>query len=240
MATTAPGELYDPLIHGETVGERIGSTDFIPAKAFASTRTRATSGTSCRRRSATASSRWRSKAYAGLPRRQDQTVRDAGRPGRLHHQPVPGRHPVPRPAGFPPNSITFRVLYGDDPCCKYEPDTDTRFRSVVALGPSTPYFWKFTWGTGTEVRVSVKEDGITGENDLQRRRADAERRLCAQPAATPTWGRRRAEAELNPHRCQARSIGTSGSATILARHRSAAPCAADCEARAMARARRPA
>jgi hypothetical protein len=56
--------------------------------------------------------------------------------------------------GFPPNAITFRVLYGDDPCCKYEPDTDARFRSVYALNPSIAYFWKFTWGTGTEVRMS--------------------------------------------------------------------------------------
>lgn len=28
------GELYDPLIHGETVGERIGSTTFIPGKGI--------------------------------------------------------------------------------------------------------------------------------------------------------------------------------------------------------------
>ena len=28
------GELYDPLIHGETVGDRIGSTDFIPGKGL--------------------------------------------------------------------------------------------------------------------------------------------------------------------------------------------------------------
>ena len=51
-------------------------------------------------------------------------------------------------------------------CCKYEPDTDTRFRSVYALNPSIPYFWKFTWGTGTEVRVSVKEDGINGTKTI--------------------------------------------------------------------------
>ena len=29
-----PGELYDPLIHGETVGERVGSTTFIPGKGL--------------------------------------------------------------------------------------------------------------------------------------------------------------------------------------------------------------
>ena len=28
------GELYDPLIHGETVGDRIGSIDFIPGKGL--------------------------------------------------------------------------------------------------------------------------------------------------------------------------------------------------------------
>ena len=62
--------------------------------------------------------------------------------------------------------------------------TDTRFRSVYALNPSTPYLWKFTWGTGTEVRVSVKEDGIDGPKRIGIRvgaRRDLSQRLDREP-----------------------------------------------------------
>ena len=49
-------------------------------------------------------------------------------------------------AGFPPNAITFRALYGDgdDLNKRYEPDTDTRLRSVFLLNPSNTYYWKAT------------------------------------------------------------------------------------------------
>ncbi len=65
--------------------------------------------------------------------------------------------------GFPANAIQFRVLYGDDPCCKDEPDTAVRFAFGVLLDPSTAYYWKFTWGRENgEVRTVLKEGGITG------------------------------------------------------------------------------
>ncbi len=38
-------------------------------------------------------------------------------------------------AGFPPNAITFRVLYGDDPCCKLR----ARHRHPLPFGlPARP------------------------------------------------------------------------------------------------------
>ena len=42
-------------------------------------------------------------------------------------------------AGFPPNAITFRALYGDgdDLDVRYEPDTATRMASVYLLNPAT-------------------------------------------------------------------------------------------------------
>ena len=161
------GELYDPLIHGETVGDRIGSTDFIPGKGI-----RVNSNTSYVRYllPATISNGEFSMEIEGLhpdfP--GDKTKLFGMQEGQDDY--ITNRYRVDiqyrGQQGFPPNSITYRVLYGDDPCCKYEPDTDTRFRSVYALNPSIPYFWKFTWGTGTEVRVSVKEDGINGTKTI--------------------------------------------------------------------------
>jgi hypothetical protein len=161
------GELYDPLIHGETVGDRIGSTDFIPGKGL-----RINSNTSYVRYllPATISTGEFSMEIEGLrpdfP--GDKTKLFGMQEGQDDY--ITNRYRVDIQyrglQGFPPNAITFRVLYGDDPCCKYEPDTDTRFRSVYALNPSIPYFWKFTWGVGTEVRVTVKEDGISGTQTI--------------------------------------------------------------------------
>jgi hypothetical protein len=161
------GELYDPLIHGETMGDRLGSTDFIPGKGI-----RINTNTSYVRYllPATISNGEFSMEIEGL--HPDFAGDKAKLFGMQEGQDdyITNRYRVDiqyrGQQGFPPNAITFRVLYGDDPCCKYEPDTDTRFRSVYALNPSIPYFWKFTWGTGTEVRVSVKEDGINGTKTI--------------------------------------------------------------------------
>lgn len=64
--------------------------------------------------------------------------------------------------GFPPNSITYRVLYGDanDLSVRYEPTTDQRLISVKNLDPNTWYYWRYTWGK--QVRVTVNEGGPTG------------------------------------------------------------------------------
>ena len=66
-------------------------------------------------------------------------------------------------AGFPPNAITYRVVYGDgdDLDKRFEPTTSQRNSSVFALDPNTTYYWKFTWGS-QEVRTTVKVGGING------------------------------------------------------------------------------
>lgn len=66
-------------------------------------------------------------------------------------------------SGFPANSITYRVLYGDgdDLDKRYEPTTEQRNNSVRLLDPNTSYYWKYTWGT--QVRVTVQVGGINGQ-----------------------------------------------------------------------------
>jgi hypothetical protein len=157
------GELYDPLIHGETVGEIIGSTDFIPSKGI-----RLNSNTSYVRYllPATISNGEFSMEVEGLRANApgDKSKVFGMQDGTSDY--ITNRYRVDiqyrGTSGFPPNAITFRVLYGSDDCCKYEPDTDTRIRSVFTLDPATTYFWKFTWGTGTEVRTTVREGGVDG------------------------------------------------------------------------------
>jgi hypothetical protein len=72
-------------------------------------------------------------------------------------------------AGFPPNAITYRALYGDgdDLGKRYEPDTNTRLSSVFLLNPANTYYWKASWGS--EFRVVVKDGGAsnTGLNGSQ-------------------------------------------------------------------------
>ena len=65
-------------------------------------------------------------------------------------------------AGFPPNAITYRVLYGSatDTSVRYEPTTEQRLISVKNLDPNTWYYWRYTWGK--TVRVTVNEGGPTG------------------------------------------------------------------------------
>jgi hypothetical protein len=61
-------------------------------------------------------------------------------------------------SGSPPNAVTFRALFGsaDDLDVRYEPDTTTRFNSVLTLNPSQVYYWKWTWGS-SEVRLTIQE-----------------------------------------------------------------------------------
>jgi hypothetical protein len=159
-----PDELYDPLIHGETVGDRIGSTDFVPGKGI-----RLNSNTSYVRYllPATVANGEFSMEVEGLRANGpgDKAKVFGMQEGQDDY--ITNRYRVDiqyrGTAGFPANAITFRVLYGDDPCCKYEPDTDTRFRSVYNLDPSTTYFWKFIWGRETgEVRTTLREGGVNG------------------------------------------------------------------------------
>jgi hypothetical protein len=163
-----PGELYDPLIHGETVGDRVGSTDFVPGKGI-----RLNTNTSYVRyllpqtiqngefsmevEGLRANGPGDKAKVFGMQEGQDDYITNRYRVDIQYRG----------TAGFPPNAVTFRVLYGDDPCCKYEPDTDTRFRSVLLLDPTIVYYWKFTWGRENgEVRTLVREGGIGGTGTL--------------------------------------------------------------------------
>ena len=163
VGSNRAGELYDPLIHGETIGEAFGSTDFVPGKGI-----RLNSSTSFVRYllAQTITDGEFSMEVEGLRANApgDKTKVFGMQEGTGDY--ITNRYRVDiqyrGTSGFPPNAITFRVLYGDDPCCKYEPDTATRFRSVFMLDPATTYYWKYTWGRGTEVRVVVQEGGIDG------------------------------------------------------------------------------
>jgi hypothetical protein len=160
------GELYDPLIHGETVGERVGSTTFIPGKGL-----QVNNGQSWVKYllPQTVSSGEFSMDVEGLRANNpgaDKTKVFGMQEGQTDF--ITNRYRVDiqyrGTVGFPPNSITFRALYGDsgDLNVRYEPPTEKRLSSssIFLLNPSTTYHWKFTWGS--RIDLVVREGGITG------------------------------------------------------------------------------
>jgi hypothetical protein len=157
------GELYDPLIHGETVGEVVGSATFIPGKGI-----QLNTNTSFVKylAAATITSGEFSMDVEGLrPNGPGDKAKVFGmQEGQSDF--ITNKYRVDvqyrGAAGFPPNAITFRALYGsaDDLDVRYEPDTATRFASVFSLNPATVYNWKATWGS--EFRVQVRDGGTNG------------------------------------------------------------------------------
>ncbi len=158
-----PGELYDPLIHGETVGEPMGSTTFIPNKGI-----QLNTGTSYVRyllpqtvtngefsmdvEGLRANAPGDKAKVFGMQEGQDDFITNRYRVDIQYRG----------SAGSPPNAITFRALYGSgsDLSVRYEPPTDKRYASVFLLNPATTYNWKATWGT--EFRLIVREGGVDG------------------------------------------------------------------------------
>ncbi|HWT45210.1 MAG TPA: hypothetical protein VN085_04555 [Vicinamibacterales bacterium] len=158
-----PGELYDPLIHGETVGDIVGSTTFIPGRGIQLNDGRSyvryllpqtiTSGEFSMDVEGLRANGPGDKAKVfGMQEGQGDFITNRYRVD-VQYRGV---------NGVPPNAITFRALYGSatDLSVRYEPDTATRFASVYPLDPSTTYHWVATWGS--EFRVLVQSGGLGG------------------------------------------------------------------------------
>jgi hypothetical protein len=157
------GELYDPLIHGETVGERVGSTTFIPGKGlqldngfsyvkYLLPQTITNGEFSMDVEGLRANGPGDKAKVFGMQEGQSDFITNRYRIDIQYRG----------TAGFPPNAIQWRVIYGDadDLDVRYEPDTAKRFASVFLLNPATAYHWKFTWGS--DVRLIVLDGGMSG------------------------------------------------------------------------------
>jgi hypothetical protein len=157
------GELYDPLIHGETVGETVGSTTFIPGRGI-----QLNNGTSYVKYllPQTITNGEFSMDVEGLRGNGpgDKAKVFGMQEGQTDFITNEYRVDIQYrgAAGFPPNAITFRALYGsgEDLDVRYEPDTTTRFNSVFLLNPSNTYHWKAIWGS--EFRLVVLDGGVNG------------------------------------------------------------------------------
>ncbi|PYR92836.1 MAG: hypothetical protein DMF84_11245 [Acidobacteria bacterium] len=157
------GELYDPLIHGETVGQIVGAATFVPGKGiqlndgtsyvkYQLPQTISNGEFSMDVEGLHANASGDKAKVFGMQEGQGDFITNKYRVD-IQYRGV---------KGVPPNAITWRALYGSasDLGVRYEPDTATRFASVFALDPSTVYHWTATWGN--EFRVSVLSGGIGG------------------------------------------------------------------------------
>jgi hypothetical protein len=157
------GELYDPLIHGVTVGEVVGSVTFLQGEGA-----RLNNGGSYIKYllPQTITAGEFSMDVKGLrPNGPGDKTKIMGmQEGQGDYIVNDYRVDIQYrgSTGFPPNAITFRAIYGDadDLDVRYEPDTAVRFASVFPLNPATVYHWKATWGP--EFRVQVRDGGTAG------------------------------------------------------------------------------
>ena len=184
------GELYDPLIHGETVGTPVGSTTFIQGIGI-----RINDGQSYVKYllPPTITSGEFSMDVEGLARertgRQDQSIRDAGRPGRLHHEQLSRGHPVSRHRRCSRRTrSTFRVIYGDgdDLDIRYEPDTNKRISSVFLLNPVDCV--SLEGQLGQRHQLVMREGGVSGRT-LYDFGMPARRACIRRTRTMPIWAR---------------------------------------------------
>ena len=157
------GELYDPLIHGETVGEIVGSTTFLPGRGiqldtgqsfvkYLLPQTVSAGEFSMDVEGLAANAAGDKAKVFGMQEGQTDFITNRYRVDIQYRGTT----------GAPPNAIQWRVLYGsaDDLSLRYEPDTAKRLASVVLLNPATTYHWKATWGS--EFHLVVREGGVNG------------------------------------------------------------------------------
>jgi len=155
-----PNELYDPLVHSETIGQVFGSVTFISGRGAQLN----TQSSYIRYQLAnTITSGEFSVLVEGLapnaPGSKFKIFSMQSGTGNLIDNPymsnVQYRGGID---GNPDNSISFKALYGSfADNRKFEPSSANRL--VRLLDPSRAYFWKWTWGS--EVRLVVQE-GIGG------------------------------------------------------------------------------
>lgn len=160
MGYNRAGELYDPLIHGETVGELIGSTTFIDGKGI-----RINNGFSYVRyplRQTITNGEFSAEVeglYPNGPGGKMRVLSMMDGTGNLckskflfnvQYRGVPGN---------PDNAFSFKALFGDEDF-KNEPNKTRRLESVQSLDPSRTYYWKATWSAG--IHLLVQQDRIGG------------------------------------------------------------------------------
>jgi hypothetical protein len=157
-----PGELYDPLIHSESVGTVEGAHTWIPGRGL-------------RLDAETAYVRYQlgEALTSGEFSVEVEGLRPNGPDHKLKVFTMNDRDADPSFSdmymaamyrginGNPANCIAFKAVFGSQSRIA-EPDRAQRNAAVMSLNPSRTYFWKATWGS--DFRLVVLDGGITGNS----------------------------------------------------------------------------
>jgi hypothetical protein len=161
------GELFDPLVAGETIGQAFGAHTWVAGKGI-----KLDTGSSYVRYAlpATISSGEFSMEIEGLaPNGQ------IGKPrlfsmlngtGRLDLSKYQMNVQYRGRSGNPDNAVAFKAVWGDEDV-KLEPELHERHQDVRLLDPGRTYFWQATWDALT-FRLVVREDGPAGNQIYSR------------------------------------------------------------------------
>jgi hypothetical protein len=161
------GELYDILSDGFTVGERFGSTTFVPGRGL-----RLDSMQSYVRYQLpeTVASGEFSMEVEGLapngPGAKQSIFAMGQGTGTVTGNPFEMFAQYRGSAGNPDNCITFKAVWGST-AYKLEFDFGGRASAVTSLNASTTYFWQGSW-TPTTFRLVVKDGGVNGSTIYDR------------------------------------------------------------------------
>ncbi len=141
------GELFDPLVHGDTLGTVVGSTTFLEGEGL-----RINNDASWVRYQL-AETITKGEISVEVKGLRPNTARDKSRifsmmdgTFRLFDSRFLFNVQYRGLSGNPNNAISYKVLMGDDDL-KYEPTFSQRSAGVRSLNPDTTYLWTATWGS---------------------------------------------------------------------------------------------
>ena len=157
-----PGELYDPLVHAETIGTIVGAHTWIPGKGLRLD----TEDSYVRYQLAEAMSNGEfSVEVEGLhpdgPDHKLKIFSMSDTAGDLTDSDFQMSTMYRGIDGNPPNCIAFKAVFGCSNCI-VEPVRSQRNDGIRMLDPSRTYFWKATWGS--EFRLLVLDGGMIGNS----------------------------------------------------------------------------
>jgi hypothetical protein len=158
-----PGELYDPLIHSESIGRVEGTHTWIPGKGLRLDTER--SYVRYQLGEPISSNGEFSVEVEGLrpdgPNHKLKIFSMNDRDGDISFSDM-GMSTMYRGVdGNPANCIAFKAVFGTQSRIA-EPDRSQRNAAITRLDPSRTYFWKATWGSN--FRLVVLDGGVNGNS----------------------------------------------------------------------------
>ena len=161
------GELFDPLVAGETVGTPVGAHTWVAGKGI-----KLDSALSYVRYAlpATVAAGEFSMEIEGAapngPVGKPRLFSMLNGTGRLDLSKYQMNVQYRGRQGNPDNAIAFKAVWGDEDV-KLEPELHERIADVRLLDPARTYYWQATWDSLT-FRLIVREDGVAGREIYNR------------------------------------------------------------------------